>query len=301
MAFDSGAKDLSGFKKTVTCDGQRYDEFSNFHMCRIWAEENYWPSSEHYYQALKFPGEPGNNIREAICQSSSPMESWQLGNSNKCLLREDWEVVKLDMMHKANFLKFSQASHLHSVLLSTKGLICCDGGLFWKTWNEIVLERVRAELREDAEKNNSGLAMRVALMEAYRSAMAAGDIRRADLITKWAAKRELPPESDVMPVTVSGLAGLAVTVLQCDMLQPEINGKPHRVDDEGLHLYLGKKNGKFAWVLDECCMASEATGLAFLEVESESADVPEGIRAWLVWDESARRHLTQELNVCAVI
>lgn len=300
MALDTGSKDLSCFKKTVTCNGRRYDEFSNFHLCKIWAEEEYWPSSEHYYQALKFPGGAGIGLREAIRDATSPMESWQLGNSNKSLLRKDWEVVKLDMMYKANFLKFSQCMHLRSSILRSKGPICCDGGVFWKTWNEIILERVREELREEGEKNSSELKTRVALMEAYGSAMAAGSQRAADVVTKWAAKRQIPPESDVKPMTVSGLSAWSVAVLYCDMLQPEINGKPHWVDEKGLHLYLGKKHGRCAWVLDECCTEYEASGEAFFEVGPEATDVPQGIRAWLVWDESARRHVPQQLDVYAV-
>merc|ERR1712232_9097 len=140
---------------------------------------------------------------------------------------------------------------------------------------------------------------RVALMEAYKSAIAARNQRAADIVTKWAAKRQLPPESDVKPITVSGLT-LSAAVLYCDMLQPEINGKPHWVDGKGLHLYLGKKHGRCAWVLDEFCSAGEASGEAFFEVGFEATDIPEGTRPWLVWDESAHRHVPKDLDVYAV-
>eukprot|EP00408_Alexandrium_pacificum_P026409 CAMPEP_0171189502 /NCGR_PEP_ID=MMETSP0790-20130122/18379_1 /TAXON_ID=2925 /ORGANISM="Alexandrium catenella, Strain OF101" /LENGTH=301 /DNA_ID=CAMNT_0011654615 /DNA_START=64 /DNA_END=969 /DNA_ORIENTATION=+ len=294
--------DLSSFKKCVTCGGRRYDEFSNFHACQIWAEEfeSFWPSAEHYYQACKFPGASGADVREALRNTSSPMESWKLGNSHKALLRGDWEEVKLVMMYKANFLKFSQSEGLRRLLVDSEGPICCDGGLFWKTWNEVLLERVREELREGHDQTPADLELRIQLMQAYRSAVAAGDQRAADAVTQHAAKRQLPPEQSTGPVTVSGLVdGEAAMVFSADVLVPEINGQPHWISSEGWHLYLGVKSARCSWVLDEFCAQNEASGTAFMAVDGGDRSPPYGTQRWQVWDHSSSRHAPRELTVSA--
>lgn len=297
MALDS--VDFASFKKIITCGGRQYDEFSNFYGYSIWAEEDYWPSVEHYYQALKFPGAARADFREVIRNASSPMESWQIGNSRKSLMRKDWEEVKVNMMYQANFLKFSQSEHCRVLITESEGPICCDGGLFWKTWNEVILERIREELRDLDKRNVGELEKRVAMMEAYRSAAVSGDERAVDIVTRYAAKRELPPDSsDVDPVTVSGAVAGRSIVMSPDLLAPEINGSPHWISDEGWHLYLGKKNGRCAWVLDQECSATEASGYAFLEVSADDVGLgPCGSQQWQLFNDALRRHVVAELVV----
>eukprot|EP00931_Biecheleriopsis_adriatica_P011506 TRINITY_DN112597_c0_g1_i1.p1 TRINITY_DN112597_c0_g1~~TRINITY_DN112597_c0_g1_i1.p1 ORF type:complete len:299 (+),score=61.89 TRINITY_DN112597_c0_g1_i1:60-956(+) len=293
--------DLSGFKKVVTCGGRRYDDFSNFAACRIWAEDDYWPTSEHYYQALKFPGTAGAALRDEIRETASPMECWKLGNSKgKTLLRKDWEVVKLDMMYQANLLKFSQSEHLRYAIVNSEGSICCDGGLFWKTWNEVILERIREELRCQEDRDADELALREALMLAYSSAVASGDQRAADAVTTWASKRKLPPKpADVSALSVSGLVGSSAMVFRADALVPEVNEQPHWISNEGWHLYLGKKNSRCAWVIDECLAENEASGHAFFSTDGDDKNIPECRQTWSVWDDSRNRHMERELVVTA--
>lgn len=298
----AGQTDLKNFKKTVTCDGRKYDDFSNFSQCQIWAEEDFWLTAEHYYQALKFPGEAGTKAREEIRTTSSPMECWQRGNRiGKNLLRSDWEEVKVEMMFTANLAKFSQSDALRALITGTRGPICCDGGLFWKTWNEVILERVREELRVDGERDSSALSLRVELMEGYRKAAASSDQREVDIVTQLASKRQLKPElENGSQVTVSGLAPGEDTVFNIDLLRPEVNGFPHWIGSgawSGWHLFLGKKRGSFAWVMDEMFAADEKTGFAFLDLGEESGELPEGDQEWQMWSESTSRHVAVDLNV----
>jgi ribA/ribD-fused uncharacterized protein len=300
MASDTGSVDLSDFKKKTICGGRQYDEFSNFYSCQILVEEGYWPTSEHYYQALKFPGPANAQLREELRNTASPMECWKLGNSHSSALRQDWEVVKLDMMYIANLAKFSHSEHLKRLLLDCHGPIVCDGGLFWATWNAVILERIREELRDDSQKDHELLRTRVALMESYSKTASVGDQRSLQSVTVFASKRQLAPKAEVAPVTVCGLETEASTeeVLNLDLIRPEINGQPHWVSNAGWHLYLGKKRGQFAWVLDECCMETEATGHAYRPVLEDLA-LPYGAQVWQYWDESSNRHVAKQLVIIA--
>jgi ribA/ribD-fused uncharacterized protein len=300
MALDIGSVDLSGFKKKTICGGRQYDEFSNFYPCQILVEEKHWPTSEHYYQALKFPGPAHAQLREELRFTASPMECWKLGNSHSFALRQDWEVVKLEMMYIANLSKFSNSEHLKRLLVDCHGPIVCDGGLFWATWNAVILERIREELRDDAQKDHESLHVRVALMESYSKTASVGDQRSLESVTVFASRRQLAPKAEVAPVTLSGLEPESSNeeVLKLDLIKPEINGQPHWVSDAGLHLYLGKKRSQVAWVLDECCMETEATGHAFLTVLEDTA-LPCGAHVWQCWDESSNRHVAKQLVIIA--
>lgn len=296
MDVDSGRIDLSGFKKKVTCGGRQYDEFSNFYQCQIQTEEGCWSSSEHYYQALKFPGTDGAEIRDALRQACSPMESWQLGNTHKELLRKDWEVVKLDMMYEANYAKFSQSGVLRESLVSSRGPICCDGGIFWKTWNEVILERIREELKDNDQRNSVCLQKRVAMLQAYASAVSSGDKRLVEVVTQSASKRELPPDrGNEDTLLICGVGDLSAELFTWDAMKPEVNGEEHYVSQNGWHLYLGKKNGITAWVVDEACSPNEATGFAYKEANVTNTNLPTGNQQWQVWDHSLSRHVPTEL------
>merc|ERR1712187_85307 len=136
------------------------------------------------------------------------------------------------------------------------------------------------------------LGIRVALLQAYRAAASAGDQRSLEAATVFASKRRLPPKVDVASVVVSGLqpAVSKEEVFSLDLIQPEINGRPHWISNAGWHLYLGRKSGRVSWVLDECCSENEATGHAFREA-GEHLELPCGVQVWQCWDEFENRHM----------
>lgn len=77
---------------------------------------NYWPTSEHYYQAAKFLGH--DDLIEQVRLAKSPMAAASLGR-RLSPLREDWEDVKDDVMRRALFLKFTQNLDIQMNLLET--------------------------------------------------------------------------------------------------------------------------------------------------------------------------------------
>ncbi len=93
-----------------------FGEFSNFAAYPITIKGKVWPTSEHYFQAMKFND---NSYREKIRKNSSPMNAARLGRSRKIKIRQDWENVKENIMLEAVMAKFTQYDELRKLLLST--------------------------------------------------------------------------------------------------------------------------------------------------------------------------------------
>ena len=94
----------------------KFGEFSNFARFPIQLDGQLWPSSEHYFQAMKFANA---SYRMQIKSAATPMLSAKLGRSRKQALRPDWEAVKDSVMFEAVLAKFSQHDNLRTLLLST--------------------------------------------------------------------------------------------------------------------------------------------------------------------------------------
>jgi len=276
-------------------DGQSRHELDNFYTCQIEAEDGIiWPSSEHYYQGSKYPGH--DELRERIRTSSDGMESWKLGNQRSEAFRKDWEEVKVDIMYEANLAKFSQCERLRELLVSTHGPMEAQGDpRGWKTWNEVLLERIREELRSPNSRNHAVLTQRIAAMDSYRKAAAAKDSHALEVAVKYASLRvPIPEVGNMSSVRIQGAGKELDGVYQLDQLSPEVNGQPHYVNGDN-HLMLGSKRGDHAWVLDSCFSPNEATGAAYLAVQGQ-ADLPlGGSQTWKWFD--GRMHLDRTFTI----
>lgn len=100
-----------------------YGYFSNFARYPIDINGKTWATSEHYFQAQKFPG---TAHEEEIRQAKSPREAADMGRGSFASrrvrsrpLRSDWEAVKDDVMREALYAKFTQHSDLKEKLLAT--------------------------------------------------------------------------------------------------------------------------------------------------------------------------------------
>lgn len=96
--------------------GDAFGEFSNFSAHPFRINNKTWPTTEHYFQAQKFPGTPHE---EEIRKVASPMVAARMGRARSRPLRRDWEQVKEDIMRQALEAKFTQHPALRSLLLST--------------------------------------------------------------------------------------------------------------------------------------------------------------------------------------
>ena len=136
--------------------------FSNFSAHRIFLKDKTWPTTEHYFQAQKFPG---TEYEDEIRRAKSPMVAARLGRSRKHPLRADWEFEKESIMRDALQAKFTQHAELTELLLSTG-----DDTLVEQTANDcywgdggdgtgknrlgLLLMELRGILREGAAREN---------------------------------------------------------------------------------------------------------------------------------------------------
>jgi ribA/ribD-fused uncharacterized protein len=135
--------------------GGAYGCFSNHSAHPIVLHGKTWPTTEHYFQARKFPG---TDHEEAIRLAPSSMVAAELGRDRSKPLRADWNAVKNDLMREAVRAKFEQHTDIRAVLLATgdaeivehteKDSYWGDGGDgTGKNMLGLILMEVRAHLR----------------------------------------------------------------------------------------------------------------------------------------------------------
>ena len=98
--------------------------FSNFSKHSVHIDGLRWPTTEHYFQAMKFEGSKKDYLD--VFHSKGASEAARLGRDRKRPLRKDWEVVKEDVMRKALLAKFTQNSELNKILLNTNKAIIIE-------------------------------------------------------------------------------------------------------------------------------------------------------------------------------
>ncbi len=150
------------YDNTISFYGAKnnYGCFSNFSPHGFTVDGEYWPTSEHYFQAQKFVGtEHERRIQEA----ASPMKAAQMGRQRSRPLRADWEQVKDDVMRRAVKAKFAQHDEIRAILLGTGDAPIVENAprdYYWgcgskgsgKNMLGIILVEVREQLREEIEK-----------------------------------------------------------------------------------------------------------------------------------------------------
>lgn len=94
----------------------RFGELSNFAGFPVRIGNKMWPTTEHYFQAMKFKDK---SEQEIIRKANSPMLAARMGRDRKRTLRRDWESVKVNVMREAVMSKFTQHLELRQLLLGT--------------------------------------------------------------------------------------------------------------------------------------------------------------------------------------
>lgn len=250
-----------------------------------------WPTAEHYFQAAKFAHDA--EYQELIRTSATcmgPEGCFNLGRHGKMAMsQKEWDAMSLDVMYKCNLAKFAQNPHLREVLCSTAGRIRAQGDAStWATWNAILLERIREELKEPSERDEEVLRIRVEIMDALSAAAASGDKRVQQAAAKAAQRRVLPLQEQ-QQYTLAGFntdehEWIGNGKFRVDPLEPELNGQPHLINSLGevkAHIFLGCKNGTFKWILDEDCSPKEIGGaITFAVSPGGSRELPIGQKIW---------------------
>lgn len=119
----------------------------------------YWKTSEHYYQAQKFLNP---DFRKLIIDASTPKEASNIGRDRKYPLRDDWEIIKQQIMFEAVYFKFRQNEDILKKLLDTGDAYIVEATVkenYWgcgpkndgqNNYGKIVMA-VRSKLKEECE------------------------------------------------------------------------------------------------------------------------------------------------------
>jgi N-glycosidase YbiA len=136
-----------------------YGCFSNFSPHGIIIAGTYWSTVEHYYQAQKFVGSVDvPEIIPLIRNAATPELAAALGRDSIRQLRPDWDIAKIEVMHKAVWQKFFTHTDIRAILLSTNEKLLVEDSpndYFWGCGTEKTgqnhlgktLMKVRSELR----------------------------------------------------------------------------------------------------------------------------------------------------------
>jgi hypothetical protein len=110
-----------------------YGCLSNFspHVIRLGGKA--WPTTEHYFQAQKFPD--ADHV-EKIRLARTPAVAKQLGRSRTVPLRPDWEAVKEQVMLDALRAKFAQHDDLRAILLGTGDALLVEHTASDRYWGD---------------------------------------------------------------------------------------------------------------------------------------------------------------------
>ncbi|WP_437718317.1 NADAR family protein [Sorangium sp. So ce448] len=135
--------------------GDAHGFFSNFSRHPVTLKGKVWPTSEHYFQAQKFPG---TEHEEVIRNAPGPGDAARMGRQRSRPLRPDWEQVKDDVMREVVLAKFTQHEDLRRALLDTGDAELVEhtaNDAYWADGGDgsgrnmlgIILMEVRAQLR----------------------------------------------------------------------------------------------------------------------------------------------------------
>ena len=80
--------------------GKPFFKLSNYYRARIVIANVSWPTTEHYYQAMKFYPHDSNLV-ERIRKATTPARAKQIASDNISKVREDWPQVNVAIMKTA--------------------------------------------------------------------------------------------------------------------------------------------------------------------------------------------------------
>ena len=140
-----------------------YGCFSNFSAHGFEHDGLWWPTSEHYFQAMKFVGTPHV---DAIRRAPTPKIAANMGRERKRPLRPDWEAVKDEIMRQAVLSKFTRHDDIRALLLGTGDEEIVENApsdCYWgcgadgsgKNMLGIILMEVRATLRQQTNEQGA--------------------------------------------------------------------------------------------------------------------------------------------------
>lgn len=142
-----------------------YYEFTNFFGSQVYVDGIIWPTSEHYYQSMKFTN--NSTLRNTILEAATPRGAFTIAQNNAAFVDKDWKQRRLDTMIKVVWLKFNQHDDLKELLLTTDKKILVEnagkndafygagGDYKGQNWLGCILMAVRNRLALPKEQENT--------------------------------------------------------------------------------------------------------------------------------------------------
>jgi ribA/ribD-fused uncharacterized protein len=126
--------------------------FSNFSNHGFEMKGKKWKTVEHYFQAQKFAK---TAYEEEVRLAKTPMDAARKGRDRKIPLRDDWELIKNEIMKEAVLKKFSTHADIRDLLISTgnqKIIEATTDDYYWgcglNRTGENMLGKILMEVRE---------------------------------------------------------------------------------------------------------------------------------------------------------
>lgn len=111
-----------------------YFEFSNYYMRKMYIGGHIWPSVEHYYQAQKTLDIEIRSEIKGLSRPSLAKGAGQASPVGLVDLRPGWSGIRLGVMRRACYSKFTQHSDLLKLLLDTEDSVLIENSptdFFW--------------------------------------------------------------------------------------------------------------------------------------------------------------------------
>jgi ribA/ribD-fused uncharacterized protein len=145
-------------------DGKEHEETDNFLPCKFVINGITYSSAENYFQWAKTTNDED---REKILNSGPGNSCRLVGQTVQ--LRSDWESIKVNEMYNGNLAKFQQNDDLRKLLIEsgTGPILFTMSTPFWNHWNDLIMQRIRAELRHNGEEDAHHAAQIRQAMEKY--------------------------------------------------------------------------------------------------------------------------------------
>lgn len=139
--------------------GEQYREFRSSSDHGFELEGAHWKSAEHYVQAQRFEC---NDARELVRKSAYAFAAKSIAREKPEALRDDWHVVRDQVMEKAVRAKFASHPHLSAKLKATGEAEIIEASPMSRHWGAgadglgknmlgRILMKLRAELKESLE------------------------------------------------------------------------------------------------------------------------------------------------------
>ena len=103
--------------------------FSNFSRHPITVNGKLYPTTEHFYQAMKM-ADPVDGEKVRLCKT--PKEAKTIAKT--MAMKESWEMIKYDVMKEALRYKAQQHPEFKSKLLETNGALIQEASPFDSIW-----------------------------------------------------------------------------------------------------------------------------------------------------------------------